>query len=232
MKLHIFVSGQIICRKHLLVRNAPAGVRFTVPVPFYLLEHEKGLFLFDTGQQPTQRKYDAGENFIPVATEKDKAVNILKENGIAPHDIAGIILSHHHADHSAGIADFPEIPCYVRKEELQYPRWAEQYDSGKWIFPEKNYDLCHDGRIILLPTPGHTDGHQSLLLTMDDGKRILLTADAAYTPEALEMIPPEREALMPFWQTIRSFRKYAAENVRIITGHDPELINKLKNKAV
>ena len=232
MLLHLWFSGKIITWKHLLIRNVPQGVRFTVPVPFYLLEYKNKLFLFDTGQQPPAPGIPADLNYIPEITEDQRAVNILKEKGISPGDITGIILSHNHADHSAGLADFPQTPCYVRKEELQYPGWAEKYDPGRWIFPEGIYDLCGDGRIVLLPTPGHTAGHQSLLLTMDNGEKLLLAADAAYTREALNDIPPASDNQSVCRKTIMTLRKYAANRVQIVTGHDPLQLQELQTQLI
>ena len=161
---------------------------------------------------------------------KLRVLDILKEKGISPGDITGIILSHNHADHSAGLADFPQKPCYVRKEELQYPGWAEKYDHSRWIFPEGIYDLCGDGRIILLPTPGHTAGHQSLLLTMDNGEKLLLAADAAYTGEALTDVPSESTSA--YRQTIMMLREYAANHVQIVTGHDPVQLKELQTQFI
>jgi hypothetical protein len=55
--------------KHLLVRGAPEGIRITVPVPFYLIEHNGEFVLFDTGQQVPEKEFPA-EWLIP------RAVNI------------------------------------------------------------------------------------------------------------------------------------------------------------
>lgn len=233
MKLHLFSSGTIIAWKHLLVRGAPEGVRITVPVPFYLIEHEKGLVLFDTGQQVPKRVFSGDESFIPVMTAEDRAVSQLKKRGIAPEMISYIILSHHHSDHIQGLPDFPEVPCIIREEELQYGPMKEikRMDPGrKWIHPEGNPDLFGDGSIVCIPTPGHTLGHQSLFLTFEDGKRILLTADAAYTETALSQFPPEKEKDLPYWNTIETFRKFLKDGVQIITGHDPETWQKLKEQ--
>ena len=230
MKLHLFISGTITTWKHLLIRNYPEKVRFSVPVPFYLLEDKKGLYLFDCGQQPSNSQPDQNANYIPCITEEEKAINLLRKKGFLPEDISGIILSHHHKDHSSGLNDFPSTPCFVREEELKNGSWLKNKGNRELFFPKGAYDLFKDGRVILLPTPGHTTGHQSLLLTLDDGEKILLTADAAYTMEALTDIPKENENASPYWQSIKIINKYAADGVKIITGHDPIQIDELKKQ--
>ena len=232
MKLHLFSSGTITAWKHLLIRGEQEGIRISVPVPFYLLEHKKGLFLFDTGQQVPDRNIPDDANFIPVLSDDERAVNLLRKRGINPGDLSGIILSHHHSDHIEGLPDFPGIPRYIRKEELQYSGIREMTANApeEWIFPEGEFDLAGDGEILLIPTPGHTAGHQSLLLTLDSGEKVLLTADAAYTEEALRQTPPENEKNLPYWNTLRIFRNYAENGVRIITGHDPVPWNKLQTE--
>lgn len=233
MKLHLFSSGTITAWKHLLVRGAPEGVRIVVPVPFYLIEHEKGLVLFDTGQQIPQRRLPDDASFISHVSEEDRAVLLLKKRGVEPEKIKYIILSHHHSDHTEGVPDFPAALCIIRKEELQYSPMKElkqQNSDREWIHPEGNFDLFGDGSVICIPTPGHTLGHQSLLLRLDDGKQVLLTADAAYTEAALKQIPPEHEKALPYWKTIGMFRKFMAEGVQMITGHDPEVWNDLQKQ--
>jgi glyoxylase-like metal-dependent hydrolase (beta-lactamase superfamily II) len=230
MKLHLFSSGSIITWKHLLLHGTPPGIRMEVPVPFYLLEHRKGLFLFDSGQQIPQKKLPDDADFITVLEDSGRAVNQLRQCGILPEDISGIILSHHHGDHISGIRDFPQVPCYVRKEELEYKGVAERLEANSrpLIFPEKEFDLCGDGEIILIPTPGHTRGHQSLLLRLDDGRKVLLAADAAYMLESLDQTPPQDSAEQPYWRSIGLLNHYRQHGVRIITGHDPEDWNNLK----
>lgn len=232
MKLHLFSSGTITAWKHLLIRGEQEGIRISVPVPFYLLEHKKGLFLFDTGQQVPTVEYSDDANFIPVLTDEERAVNLLQKRGILPGDLSGIILSHHHSDHTEGLPDFPGVPRYIREEELHYfgIREMVRKEPEKWNFPKGKSDLCGDGEILLIPTPGHTAGHQSLLLTLDSGEKVLLTADAAYTETALRQTPPETEKTLPYWNTIRKFRNYAENGVRIITGHDPGPWQKLQSE--
>ena len=226
MKLHLFSSGTITAWKHLLVRGAPEGIRISVPVPFYLLEHNDEFVLFDTGQQVPEQPFSDDAPYIPHVKPEDRAVVQLKKYGVSPERIKYIVLSHHHADHSQGLPDFPGVPCVVRNEEFQYgamKRLKEQDPGRDWIHPEEDFDLFGDGHASCIPTPGHTLGHQSLLLVSDDSRIILLAADAAYTEEALKQTPLEAEKENPYWRTIGMFRKFMQDGAQIITGHDPEI---------
>ena len=87
-----------------------------------------------------------------------------------------------------------------------------------WRIIDGRTDLYGDGRIIALPTPGHTPGHQSLLVQMDNGSRVCLAADALYMDAALD---DDREMRYTSPESIRILRALRGENVRIISGHDP-----------
>lgn len=226
MKLHLFSSGTILGWKHLLVRGAQKGVRLVVPVPFYLIEHEKGLVLFDSGQRVPAKAYPEDAPFIPQMTEQDRAVSLLKKHRVAPEMIKYLILSHHHSDHVQGVPDFPGAVGVIQKNELEYSAVAqlkEMTPGRKWLHPEGEFDLFGDGRICCIPTFGHTAGHQSLLLNFDDGRSVLLAADAAYTEAALTYNIPEEAKEQPYWQSICLLRRYRAEGTLVITGHDPDV---------
>ena len=234
MKLHLFSSGTILAWKHLLERGAPEGVRISVPVPFYLVEHEKGFVLFDTGQQVPEQEFSADAPFIPRVKLEDRAVVQLKKYGVQPEMIKYIVLSHHHSDHSQGLPDFPGVPCIVRKEELQYPymrQLKEQDPDREWIHPEDSLDLFGDGSVSCIPTPGHTLGHQSLLLVTAADRNVLLAGDAAYTEAALKQSPPDAEKDHPYWRTIGMFQKFINDTgLQIITGHDPDVWESLQKQ--
>ena len=220
MKLHFMQSGWIRTWRHLLVRRAAEGVRFTVPIPFYLIEHEKGMVLFDCGQIPPECEQPPEANYITEMTREDIAVNVLKARGFDPQKLCCIIISHSHGDHIDGLQALPDVPCYIQRREPG--GFLEKYADRQWYLLDGEYDLFGDGRIILLPTYGHTAGHQSLLLTLDDGQKLLLAVDAAYTEAALEQHPvTEAEKEDPYWQTIARLQEFRRQGVRVIPGHDP-----------
>ena len=98
-----------------------------------------------------------------------------------PRDVVCVINTHLHFDHCGGNRLFPGVPIHVQRLELQAP-----HDPHEWVdFPGATY-VEHDGEadvlpgIRLLPTPGHTRGHQSVLVDTPDGL-VVIGGDVAYT---------------------------------------------------
>jgi len=84
-------------------------------------------------------------------------------------------------------------------------------------------DLFGDGRVICLPTHGHTPGHQSLRVRADNGG-VVLAADSCYLRETLDglqlpAIVHDREEMT---RSLRKLRALRDRGVRIVFGHDPE----------
>ncbi len=206
-----FFSGFINARKDLLVQGASAAERIIVPVPFYLIKHRDEVVLFDSGQTPSACVQGADEPFITMMSEEEKAVNILKHFSITPESVKYIILSHLHSDHAAGIQDFPSARIIIQQQELECCHDPD-FPAERCIQVNGSCDLYNDGSVQLIFTPGHTPGHQSLLINTGKG-RFLLTADAAYTQAALDGMNPHSAV----------FSKYAAEGVKIIPGHEPDI---------
>ena len=143
-----------------------------LPVYVYTIEHADGVVLVDTGMLDSTPELD--EECQPVP---------MPEN--IPRDVVRIINTHLHFDHCGGNRLFPGVPIHVQRLELQAP-----YDPPEWVdFPGANY-VEHDGEaevlpgIRLLPTPGHTNGHQSVLVDTPDGL-VVIGGDVAYTYDEL-----------------------------------------------
>ncbi|AEI47703.1 MBL fold metallo-hydrolase [Runella slithyformis] len=122
----IFSSGY--CTAHDWIvdpKNGRGKARFYAT--WLLLEHPReGLYLFDTGY--SARFLEAARHFPDTfygwATptfikEEETAVYQLAQLGIRPSDLSGMIISHFHADHAAGMLDFPEIPIICHPAALE-----------------------------------------------------------------------------------------------------------------
>jgi glyoxylase-like metal-dependent hydrolase (beta-lactamase superfamily II) len=194
---------------------------------------------------------------------EDSAVEQLKKRGISPEQVRFIILSHLHYDHSSGVQDFPNARIVISKKEWESSkvgRWRAlmrgimlqalkgiedrllliDYASGSpWGPFESSYDLFGDGSLILLSTPGHTPGSQSLLVTLGSGKKVLLTGDAVWVRENYLWPSPKSWFIRHFeekakqsWDTTLRIKKYHDENpdTFIFPGHDPHLWGELPSE--
>lgn len=195
--------------------------RISVPIRCYLLEHNGKRFLFDAGQKPLNRIQDPLENYVIKVKEEEFTVNLLKKMGIQEKDLDFIILSHAHDDHFAGLIDFPHTKVLAQKaaSEILQKRFGNEF-----IPLDGDYDVCGDGAIQCISTPGHAPGHQSLLVRLDDGSEILLLGDVVYLPAALEYEPTleeyaENPAQFDSIRRVRSLRD--DRGVTLVYGHDP-----------
>jgi N-acyl homoserine lactone hydrolase len=156
---------------------APEGTRDAgqpIPVVGYLVRHPDGLFLFDTGFAPLD---DATrQRYHPQAVTVDQALAGLS---LRPADIDVIANCHLHADHGGGNAAFPGTPIYVQRPELAAAGEPDYTNpAGTHDFPGANLQVI-DGDaeplpgIRIIPTPGHSPGHQSLAVAFDGGWVIL-----------------------------------------------------------
>ena len=85
------------------------------------------------------------------------------------------------------------------------------------------HDLFGDGRAVLIPTPGHTIGHQSLRLRLDDGREVVLCGDACYLRQALDdlAVPPFGHDVDVQRTSMLALRALEAAGAQLVFGHDP-----------
>jgi len=137
------------------------------PVFVHTIDHADGLVLVDTGMIDSTPELD--EEWEPVPRSEN-----------VPRDVVCVINTHLHFDHCGGNRLFPGVPIHVQARELADARIRDWVD-----FPEAAY-VEHDGEaevlpgVRLLPTPGHTRGHQSVLVDTPSGL-VVLGGDVAYT---------------------------------------------------
>jgi glyoxylase-like metal-dependent hydrolase (beta-lactamase superfamily II) len=203
-KLHAFHCGFERFPNALFDPFSPApGAEREIPYFFYLLEHANGLVLFDTGVHPNliaDIKSHLGpeaDNWGIEAHPADDARAKLAALGIAPGEISHLVMSHLHYDHAGGIMSFPNAQVWMQRAEWDFANAPPVYQDGLYIksefaiprtrlhLIEGAHDLFGDGAIRMIPTPGHTPGHQSLLARGEHA--YILTADAAYEPDLADV---------------------------------------------
>jgi N-acyl homoserine lactone hydrolase len=151
------------------------------PVTGFVIDHPDGLLLFDTGMSEFDEETEAVYH-----PRRRWAGEALRESGIDPSDITAIVNCHLHADHAGGNHEFPGVPIYVQKAELEaaaepdytFPKFAFDFPDANLQVIEGEHQLRPNVRIV--PTPGHTAGHQSLLVDTDEGV-VMLAGQASDT---------------------------------------------------
>lgn len=141
--------------------------------------HSGGVFLFDNGVGFGDAEVES--SYIPRARPIE---DCLAEHGIAVADLTGIANCHLHFDHCGQNVRLPAgVPIFVQRAE-----WAKVYEPDytvpAWVdAPHLSYEVL-DGEtevapgIRLVPTPGHTAGHQSLVIDASEGGVIVLAGQA------------------------------------------------------
>lgn len=252
MKVYFFKAGVLKSQKQFFTAGRGVGEPFDVPVPFFLIEHNGEYLLFDTGNayETVHNKHEhwggAVDAYNPVMTEDEWCVNAIQKVGVKAEDIKYVILSHLHLDHAGGVGHFPNAKYIVQRDELHFAYVPDHYMKGAYIrkdfdkdvdwfilngYQDDDYDVFGDGKIIIKFTPGHTPGHQSLLLHLENNGPMLLTADSCYTTENIDedVLPGLVADPVSTVRTIDKFRMLRDKGVTIITGHDPVAWSKLKH---
>jgi len=147
----------------------------------YAIRHDEGVFLFDTGfgfgNDELDRHYDVRALALP---------DVLRDGGVDPAEITAIANCHLHADHSGQNLLFPGIPIYVQPTEWAVAHGPEEYTVLDWVdFPGARIEQVEGDHepapgIRIFATPGHSPGHQSLVVETPDGP-LLLAGQAVYS---------------------------------------------------
>ncbi|MBN8964650.1 MAG: N-acyl homoserine lactonase family protein [Rhizobiales bacterium] len=153
----------------------------------YLIKHAQGWFLWDTGIADAIADMPDGQRPPdPRATHWKRPKKLsaqLAELGLKPSDVKAMAVSHTHPDHIGNVEMFPQTMLYVQKAEYDWPnplgvgRFKPEHPVTKL---EGDHDVFGDGSIVLIATPGHTPGHQSLLVKLPKTGALLLSGDAVH----------------------------------------------------
>jgi N-acyl homoserine lactone hydrolase len=171
-------------------------------VPCYLIEHGNERLLWDTGLPLNvagrgKVMMDGGDSFLYERSIVDQ----LADMGIKPADITYVAFSHLHADHAGGANAFAGSKVLMQKAE-----WASALAGNPEFEPsdvfaklketkltiiDGDYDVFGDGSVKLVYAPGHTPGHQALLIDLPRTGLVMLSGDLYHFREsrALRRVP-------------------------------------------
>ena len=216
----------------------------TIPTifTFFLLRGKDRIVLVDVGfTAEVCRQYMPD---VEQAAEEDP-FSQLRALGVKPEDVNEIILTHAHFDHlSSGIHEYRNARIYLQRAEYEFvtrpphPWFREMVDVATLEQlareGEPRFNLI-DGEDELLPglwpvlTPGHTAGHQSVLVETPRGKACI-TGDVLLSDRNLEedVGPGFNCNLIEAMQSIQKIRNLSAQGVTILTGHDPRMLDRCR----
>ena len=195
VKLYIFDLGTLKSAnpQPLLDR----GVTVTdMSVVAYLIVHPRGTLLWDSGTIPDELVKPEGTTIVR-ATVKKTLTGQLAEIGYKPADVTYLALSHYHYDHSANANAFAGSTWLVQRPERAAmfpetppanpiaPDVAAKFSAlktAKTMLLDGDHDVFGDGSVMILSTPGHTPGHQSLFVRLVKFGPLVLSGDLYHYP--------------------------------------------------
>jgi N-acyl homoserine lactone hydrolase len=206
-----------IIRLHL----ARIGALNDIPVHGFVIKHpQAGAILVDTGVGwPT-------ELLKEWKVVNRHAADVLAEHDLSPADVRIVINSHLHFDHCGQNAVFKHAPFYVQRTELDRAR-SDKSEVSEWFdFAGARFELIDgDAQIAdgvrVVATPGHTVGHQSVIVDTPDGGAVMI-GDAAYTAD----IYREADAAdLSQWRGQYSDRAAWSDSLRRLHGMQPHTVH-------
>jgi len=195
-RLYVFNCGE--SRTTDVSRWSP-GVNVGQPWEFsnncYLIRHSKGLLLWDTGFSDAVAAMPEGlvaaGGALRARLPKALAAQ-LAELGVKTTDVSIIAFSHFHPDHAGNANLFPVATLYIQETEYEaafgptpqkfgfQPATYDKLRANPVVKLKGDQDVFGDGSVVILSTPGHTPGHQSLLVRLPKTGAVILSGDMVH----------------------------------------------------
>ncbi|MCJ8297395.1 MAG: N-acyl homoserine lactonase family protein [Pseudomonadales bacterium] len=241
IKLYVLDCGTVQARD-LSVFNPKIdqGVQMDMAVPCYLIKHpSKGTLVWDAGLSDAIASEENGVEFYEGAfnlSVKKTMLSQLQEIGVEPAQVTYFAPSHLHVDHSGNANYFADSTVLMQQSEYQVAFSADAANYGfdinnysalkdaKRIQLQGDHDVFGDGSAVILSTPGHSPGHQSLYLKLPETGPVILSGDLFHFEKN------RQDYGIPIWNdkksTISSFAKIDnildQTSAKLWIQHDPE----------
>jgi N-acyl homoserine lactone hydrolase len=195
--------------------------RPSFPVYAFLVEHPDGSVLVDTGVGLDNDFID--KLYSPVHYSLDAA---LAQYGVEVSDIVMVVNSHLHFDHCGQNHRFPHARVLVQRAEVEAAR-EPLYTVPEWAFPadvelteiEGDYQVAPG--IEIIATPGHTPGHQSVLIEDEYGHRTIACCQGAWDIESFDAATLGDDGWDQAAGAASARRLHALEPTSVLFSHDP-----------
>jgi len=229
-----------------------------LPIYAWLIDHPEGIIIVDTGETartsepgyfPSWHPYYRMALQMNVKPEDEIGVQ-LEHIGIQQKDVKKLVLTHFHTDHAGGLAHFPSSQILVSGADYalarsvsgkllgylpsRWPRWFTptpiHFQHGQFGPFKQYFNVTQAGDVIVVPTPGHTPNHVSVIVKSED-VIYFLAGDTSYTQEhILDRIPDgvSPNAAITLGTIDRILNLARSQPLVYLPSHDPENVKRLE----
>ncbi|HZC55387.1 MAG TPA: N-acyl homoserine lactonase family protein [Xanthobacteraceae bacterium] len=238
MKMHLLSGGRLRMRKSIFQPDADKSETIELSVCCALIRHAQGNVLLDTGCHPTvavepeARWGGLARLMTPIMQPGDNVVNALAGIGLACDDIDVVVCSHLHPDHCGCNTFFKRATFIIHRKEVEAARAqgaeAQGYLAAEWEqgaptdMIDGERDVFGDGRIVLVPLPGHTPGTTGALIKLDRSGAFFLASDTVSLRSTLDtgVVPKNTWNADALVKSLIEVKHIEAGGAKILCSHD------------
>lgn len=231
-KITTLKMGTLVSDRGGLTRGKGNGESIEIPIWSLAVEGDGVKAIIDTGIENTKWVED---HICKCWREDDETMEgALEKIGWKPEDVNIVINTHLHYDHCGNNRLFKNAKFYVQRVEWEATVGAiplqacfykrDLFDSRavngtQQILLDGEYKL--DDGLVIIYTPGHSKGHQSVLINTAEGI-VCFTGDAANLVENItdNIVPNILISTVDTYNSLENIRRKAEF---VITGHEPQI---------
>jgi N-acyl homoserine lactone hydrolase len=238
MKMHFLEGGRLRMRRSIYFPGIGKEETIELPVHAALIRHKQGTVLFDSGcnpqaaTDPQARWGGIAKVMTPIFAAEQTVIGQLETLGLKPDDIDVVICSHLHPDHCGCNEYFGRATILCHEAEVAAAKVEGAENQGylrqEWDQPQgfqtfdAEHDVFGDGRIVLLPLPGHTPGMTAARISLEQDGTFVLASDAAPLQINIDtgMAPKNTWNMDLASAALVRLKEMRDKGATVISGHD------------